>query len=172
MRVLLLNPPRYQGIPVIREDRCEITERNSVIPPYSLMQLAAMLREKGHQVALIDANGEGISHQDIRHRLVMQSPFDALIFRFTPTTFDHDLKVAELTKEISTRTITISLCWTLQSLAKEILESCDSLDIYAIGDSEVVVPNLVDTLAQKGKEKLCTVRGLSLIHISEPTRPY
>ena len=161
MRVLLLNPPRYQGIPVIREDRCEITERNSVIPPYSLMQLAAMLREKGHQVALIDANGEGISHQDIRHRLVMQSPFDALIFRFTPTTFDHDLKVAKLTKGISTRTITISLCWTLQSFAKEILESCDSLDIYAIGDSEVVVPNLVDTLAQKGKEKLCTVRGLA-----------
>ena len=162
MKVLLFNPPQYYGIPVIREDRCEITERNSVIPPYSLMQLAAILKEKGHEVALIDANGEGISYQDVRHRLVVQSPFDALIFRFTPTTFDHDLKVAELAKEISARTITIGLCWTLQSFTKEILKSCDSLDIYAMGESEATVPNLVDALAQKkGWEGLRTVKGLA-----------
>lgn len=160
MKVLLLNPPRYQAIPVIREDRCESTERNSVIPPYSLMQLAAILREKGHEVALIDANGEGISYQDVKRRLMGQGPFDALVFRFTPTTFDHDLKGAELTKEIDARIITIGLCWTLQSFAQEILESNDSLDVYALGDSEITVPDLVDALAQGGQEGLRVVKGL------------
>ncbi len=161
MRVLFFNPPRFHGIPVTREDRCEITERNSVIPPYSLMQLAAILREKGHEVALIDANGEGISYQDVRYRLLVQSPFDLLIFRFTPTTFDHDLKAAELAKETSARTITIGLCWTLQSFAKEILKSCDSLDIYVLGESEAIVPNLVDALAQGGQRELRMVGGLA-----------
>jgi radical SAM superfamily enzyme YgiQ (UPF0313 family) len=111
------------------------------------MQLAAILREKGHEVALIDANGEGISYQDIKHRLVVQSPFDALIFRFTHTTFEHDLKVTELAKEINARTIAIGLCWTLQPFAQKILESCGSLDIYALGDHEATVPALVDELA-------------------------
>ncbi|GAI29194.1 unnamed protein product [marine sediment metagenome] len=61
MRILLVNPPRFQGIPVIREERCEITERYSVLPPYSLLQIAALLRQGGHQVFLIDANGENIA---------------------------------------------------------------------------------------------------------------
>jgi len=48
MKVLLLNPPRFHRIPVIREERCEITERYSVIPPYSLLQIASLLRQHGH----------------------------------------------------------------------------------------------------------------------------
>jgi len=56
MNILIVNPPRVNGLCVIREDRCEITERESVFPPYSLAQLAAVLREQGHRVDLIDAN--------------------------------------------------------------------------------------------------------------------
>jgi len=91
MKLLLINPPRYDKIPVIREDRCEITERNSVIPPYSLMQLAGVLRDKGHEVTLIDANGEDMSYQAVGKRLLFLQPIDAVIFRFTPTTFDHEV---------------------------------------------------------------------------------
>jgi hypothetical protein len=54
MRVLLVNPPRFHGIPVIREERCEITERYSVLPPYSLLQIASILRNERHEVQLID----------------------------------------------------------------------------------------------------------------------
>ena len=91
MRLLLINPPRYDKIPVIREDRCEITERNSVIPPYSLMQLAAMLRDKGHEVTLIDANGEDMSYQEVGKRLLSLQPIDAVIFRSSPTAFNHEV---------------------------------------------------------------------------------
>lgn len=161
MRLLLVNPPRHNGIPVIREDRCEITERNSVIPPYSLMQLAAILRDKGHEVTLIDANGEDISYQEFEKRLLSLKEIGAVVLRFTPTTFDHDLRVADIAKATNAQIVTIGLCWTLQTFAQGILENCDSLDIYALGDSESTVPNLIDTLDGKGREGLAAVRGLS-----------
>ena len=48
MKVLLVNPPRYNGVSVIREERCEVTERYSVLEPYSLLQIASLLRNDGH----------------------------------------------------------------------------------------------------------------------------
>lgn len=57
MRVLLVNPPRYQGVSVIREERCEVTERYSILEPYSLLQIASLLRADQHKVSLLDLNG-------------------------------------------------------------------------------------------------------------------
>ncbi|MEN3056812.1 MAG: hypothetical protein ABC550_00900 [Candidatus Methanosuratincola petrocarbonis] len=152
MNILLINPPRYKGIPVIREDRCEITDRTSVIPHYSLMQLASILKRNSHEVTLIDANGENISYLSIKGSLARCDPYDVVVFRFTPTTFNYDLKMASLAKEINPHTLTVGLCWTLQSFAKDVLKSCDSLDIYALGESEIVVPDLIEAFEQKGLE--------------------
>ena len=128
MRVLLINPPRYNGIPVIREERCEITERYSVLEPYSLLQIGALLRQDKHNVSLIDANGFNLSFKGIENKL--KEGFDAIIFRFTPTTFDHDLKVASIAKEINPKIITIGLCFTLNTLSKEVMKEAKDLDIY------------------------------------------
>ena len=57
MKVALVNPPRFDGDSVVREERCEVRERYSVLEPYSLLQLAAILRESGHSVRMLDANG-------------------------------------------------------------------------------------------------------------------
>jgi len=65
LRILLINPPRFHGILVIREERCEITERYSVLPPYSLLQIASILRNEGHEVQLIDANGWNLSWEEL-----------------------------------------------------------------------------------------------------------
>jgi len=46
MKVLFVNPPRHDGLPVIREDRCEIVNRYLINPPYSLIQMASVLRER------------------------------------------------------------------------------------------------------------------------------
>ena len=64
MKVLLVNPPRFEGIPVIREERCEVTERYSILEPYSLLQIGALLRRQGHEVALIDMNGFDLKMED------------------------------------------------------------------------------------------------------------
>jgi len=145
MKVLLVNPPRFKGIPVVREERCEIIERNSVLPPYSLLQIASLLRERGHEVDLIDANGENMDYPAF-DRVVSRKDYEAIIFRFTPTTFDWDMRVATISKKYSDAR-TIGICWTLGSLAKTVLEEAKDLDIYLRHEYEVVAPVLVDRLS-------------------------
>jgi len=145
MKVLLVNPPKIDGLSVIREDRCEITERVTTLPPYSLLQMAAILRNKGHSVNLIDANGKNISVNELK--LKMKSvDFDAIIFRFTPTTFKNDMVVARIAKSISQDIKTIGLCWTLKPFAEKIIEDVKELDFYIVGDYIVSAPQLIDAI--------------------------
>ncbi|MDL5502399.1 MAG: hypothetical protein QSU88_04200, partial [Candidatus Methanoperedens sp.] len=95
MKVLLVNPPRFKKMSVIREERCEIIEKNSVLPPYSLLQIASLLRGQGHKVNLIEANGENIEYPDFE-KLLSEEDYEAVIIRFTSSTFDWDLKVASI----------------------------------------------------------------------------
>jgi len=142
MKIMLVNPPRFQGLSVIREERCEIVERYSVLEPYSLLQLASILREEGHEVSLIDANGFDLDYNEVMQRVRKFGP-DIMIFRFTPTTFDHDMKLCGLVKRFNSEVMTVGLCWTLTSLAEDVMSSAEALDCFVLGDYEVVVPRLV-----------------------------
>jgi anaerobic magnesium-protoporphyrin IX monomethyl ester cyclase len=145
MRILLVNPPRFDGLPVIREERCEITERYSVLEPYSLLQLAAVLRLEKHEVGLIDANGFDMTFEQVKKRMAEFKP-DIIIFRFTPTTFDHDMKTCSIAKELNNNCSTIGLCWTLSHVPDDVMKSIPELDYFVIGDYEAVVPALVKEL--------------------------
>ena len=148
MKVLLVNPPKVEGLSVIREDRCEITDQVTNLPPYSLLQMAALLREKSHEVSLIDANGTNLSYEKLTQKMSNLS-FDALIFRFTPTTFREDMHVAKISKSISKDIVTIGLCWTLKSFARKIINDINELDFYITGDYITTVPNLINSINDK-----------------------
>ncbi|MDY6917298.1 MAG: radical SAM protein [Chloroflexota bacterium] len=154
MEVILVNPPRYHGIPVIREERCEITERYSVLPPYSLLQIASLLRQEGHVVHLVDANGDSIGYEELSLQLERLS-YQALIFRFTPTTFDWDMETAKLSKALHPEATTVGICWTLRTLPAEVLGEAPELDIYLRHEYEVVAVGLVNALS-KGAELAST----------------
>ena len=158
MKVLLINPPRYNDIPVIREERCEITERYSVLPPYSLLQIGSLLRRQRVNVSLIDANGENLSLQTLQQRMRTQK-YSILIFRFTPTTFDWDMNVASLAKEIDPDIITVGICWTLSGYPLKVLESAKELDIYVRHEYEVTVPALISALEMNSQ--LSGVKGIA-----------
>ncbi|MCJ7768201.1 B12-binding domain-containing radical SAM protein [Candidatus Bathyarchaeota archaeon] len=149
MHVLLLNPPRFDGIPVIREERCEITERYSVLPPYSLLQIAGILREQGHSVNLIDANGFDLKWSETEE-LMRELSYDALIFRFTPTTFDDDMRAAHISKQIRPEAHTAAICWTLHTLPRQVMEESPSLDFYIMHEYEAVTPALFEALSGGG----------------------
>jgi len=133
---------------VIREERCEIIERNSVLQPYSLLQIASILRNRGHKVDLIDANGENIDYPTLE-KILSGKDYEALIFRFTPTTFDEDMKVTAISKKYSKAT-TIGICYTLGEFAKIVLDNAKYLDVYLRHEYEVVTPDLVDKLSNNG----------------------
>lgn len=146
MNVLIVNPPRSNGLCVIREDRCEITERESIFPPYSLAQLAAVIRENGHNVDLIDANCLDLSHEEVKNLILDKEKLDAVIFRFTPTTFEDDLKISVISKEANSDILSIGMCWTLHYFAEDILEKCDYLDVYVVGEPLISVPGIISAL--------------------------
>ena len=62
-RVLLINPPLINGVAFTRQGRCQ--EREEVLgttkPPYSLVVIAALLREQGIDFRLIDQTAERLS---------------------------------------------------------------------------------------------------------------
>ncbi len=164
MKVALVNPPRVRGIPVIREDRCEITDRGSLVPPYSLIQIAAQLKD-AHEVVVVDANGLNMSHAQLREHLAAFRP-DVLIFRFTPTTFDSDMEVARIAKQVSPEVLTVGMCWTLKPFVERVLRESPELDVYIVGDYEVVVRDVVGAIAS-GRE-LREVKGIALLEQGQP----
>lgn len=145
MKVALVNPPRFDGVSVVREERCEVPERYSVLEPYSLLQLASLLRAGGHDVALFDANGPHASYAEVES-VLRQRPYDAVFFRFTPTTFDHDTYVAGLSKRIRPDAKTIGICWTLRTMPREVLRDVPAMDIYLRHEYEYVGPKLIESL--------------------------
>lgn len=146
MRILLVNPPRLDNIiPVTREDRCEVTDRYAVIPPYSLLWLAAILRNEGHEIEFIDANGAAISYPDLQSQIANFSP-DLLIFRFTPTTHSWDLKTAEIAKQVSEKIITLGICFTLHTLIQDVLDRSPSLDIFVPLNWEFRINQIAEAL--------------------------
>ena len=150
MKVLLVNPPRYNGVSVIREERCEVTERYSVLEPYSLLQIGSVLRNDDHKVSLIDLNGLDMGYDILKEKMAHVRP-DAVVFRFTPTTFDHDMKTANIVKEMDPEIKTAGLCWTLHTLGNRVLEEAPDLDAYITGEYEVASPLLINSWGD-GKE--------------------
>lgn len=157
MKIMLLNPPRYEGnIPVIREDRCEVTDRYSVIPPYSLLCMASLLREKGHDVCLVDANGMNIDYQTVKSKIDEYQP-EVVIFRFTPTTFKWDMRSAEIVKARSSDIVTVGICLTLHTLGEMVLNRVPDLDYYLPLDWEEVLLPLVERIINDGSK---TIEGV------------
>lgn len=166
MKVVLVNPPRFKNMPVGREDRCENTIPN-ILPPTGLVYLATFLREEGHEISLIDANGHNLHLEDIKKGIITDKP-DFIIFKATPETFYEDVKVARCAKKIDLNIKTIMISWTLSTVPKEVL--LESIDVdYYITDYYYERP-IIEILKGKDPEN---VEGLAYkenneININEP----
>jgi anaerobic magnesium-protoporphyrin IX monomethyl ester cyclase len=91
---LLINPPLINGVAFTRQGRCQ--EREEVLgttkPPYSLALMAALLRDAGCDVRLIDATAERLAIPDVIARLDRDQFVPSLIvFPSTTPTLDADV---------------------------------------------------------------------------------
>lgn len=93
-RTLLVNPPLVGGIAFTRQGRCQ--EREEVLgttkPPYTLAMIAALLRQRGQQVRLVDLTAERRSVDDLITTLDRDGFHPTLIlFPSTTPTLDADV---------------------------------------------------------------------------------
>jgi len=96
---LLINPPLINGVAFTRQGRCQ--EREDVLgttkPPYTLAVAAALLREAGCEVHLVDATAERLSIDDVIARLG-RARFVPTLILFPSTTPTLDADVAEMAR--------------------------------------------------------------------------
>jgi anaerobic magnesium-protoporphyrin IX monomethyl ester cyclase len=167
MKIMLINPPRYKGLPVIREERCEIIEGTSLLTPYSLLQVAAQIRTKGREVRLIDANGFNNSFADLE-KSMKDFDYDVLIFRFTPTSYFEDIKTAEISKRLHPKALTIGISFALFPLGDLVLKEAESLDIFVGKEFDTVVPDIIDNIKGLGKVRGITFRNKGKVTVNPP----
>src|SRR5690606_29909643 len=100
-QVLLVNPPLVRGIAFTRQGRCQ--EREEVLgttkPPFSLLVIAALLRERGVSLRLADLTAEVRTSEDLIQELRRTGFHPTLvIFPSTVPTFDADVAEMERLK--------------------------------------------------------------------------
>jgi radical SAM superfamily enzyme YgiQ (UPF0313 family) len=170
---MLINPPRFNGIPIVREIRCAGTSPVSIYPPIDLAYLASYLR-KSFEISLLDANALDLDWNEVQKEIEKIHP-DAVLFKTSPTTMFYDMKLADITKSIDKNIITILDDAHIAPIFPEkTLNTFKNLDILVKGESEKTTKLLMEALSKK--EKLDNVTGISFrdgdkIINTEPTKP-
>jgi len=105
LKIMLINPPRVQGFPVVREERFEHKDIGSVYPPLSLLYTAAVLeRHSEYDVKLIDANGFDISFNNVSSEILEYCP-DMVLIRTGFDTWQEDMKILSAAKDCGALTV-------------------------------------------------------------------
>ncbi|MDO8559295.1 MAG: radical SAM protein [bacterium] len=141
-KILLINPPRFNGHCVVREMRCASLATVTVSPPVELAYLAGLLR-KYAEVKILDANGLNQDFKDIEKEIERFRP-QAVIFTVSPTTFRADAQVAQISKKIDKDIKTILLdSHIAPALPNEIKQSFPEIDYLVGGEPLMNIPNLL-----------------------------
>ena len=102
---MLINPPRVDGFPVVREERFEHKDIGSVYPPLSLLYMAAALeKHPEYELKVLDANGLDLSFNEVEAEIAGFSP-DMAVSRCGFDTQKQDLKVMDIAKAIGALTV-------------------------------------------------------------------
>ena len=107
MRILLINPPRFNGHSIVREMRCVGITSVSIFPPIEFAYLAGHLR-KYAEVKIIDANALNQGFEYIGKEINEFRP-QAVIFSASLPSFSADAQVAKIAKKIDKNIKTILL---------------------------------------------------------------
>lgn len=147
-RILLVNPPRTRGLPVVREDRYEHRDLGAVYPPLSLLQAAGALRKAGFPVKLLDANGFDLDLGAVGRTAVEFSPH-LCVTRLAFDSQEEDLKVLQTVRAAAPGCVTAlrnKILSEVPSLMEAVLHRPE-VDLFVTGELDSVLPPLARTLA-------------------------
>ncbi len=147
LKVLLINPPRVKGMPVVREERYEHRDMGSVYPPLSLLQGAAALRRSGFEVHLLDANGFNLKLEDIGRALTELQPH-LVVTRLAFDCQEEDLKVLQMAKAAVPHCVTLVRSKIMSDVAflLDPLSRRPEVDLCLMGEPDAVLSPLARAL--------------------------
>src|SRR5664279_273967 len=171
MKVLLINPPQtfYPG-----------SEQPSGNLPIGLMYIAAVLKKAGYEVEILDAfmaatfqkNGEttivGMPFELIKKEIQSRKPNVVGISGPFTCQIQNSIKISNIVKEVDPDILTVMGGPHVTLVPKEFLQEATDVDIAVTSEGEYAMVEVAQFF--EGKKQLVDILGLSLIHISEPTR--
>ncbi len=145
MKILLVNPPRFEGMPVCRITRCENIVRESVITPFDLLIMANIFKNKGHEIFFIDANADNIDYFQLSAQIQKIEP-EVTISHASQDCFMYDLKTAKIAKLVGSKTVLIN--WTFKTMVNEVYPDIKEwVDCFVVNHSYMVdIPKLIEDL--------------------------
>jgi magnesium-protoporphyrin IX monomethyl ester (oxidative) cyclase len=174
MRVLLVNPPSPASMRVSRGLMGGFgmaVNENLVYPPLNLAYVAAVLRQAGHPVSILDADALGLDRAAVFAR-AGEERWDLVGVDSSTTTIEGDLSLAaELAKALGARSFAIGA--QVSHTSDRVLNGT-GIDFVIRDEPEDTVLELVGRLERK--ESLDTVQGLSfrrdgaVVHTEPRTR--
>lgn len=164
MRILIINPPRVDGYPVVREERYEHKDMGAVYPPLNLLYTAAVLEKAGHEVAFIDANGFDISFNETCGRMDRFAP-QAVIIRCGFDTQKQDAEILRYAKERcgAVTIIRNKIISDTEWLKKEFLAQYPFIDIFIDYETDLVIRDVISGI-NRDKSR---IKGISFLKDGE-----
>jgi len=148
MRLAFIYPPYHEikNQPSIKE----VSQNYGVYPPINLAYVAAVAKNAGHDVTIIDINAEQISRRQVLSKLKQFRP-DALLFTITTYLFHQTLSWIRFLKDHIEAEIIVGGVHV--GLYPKETMSHKGIDYAIIGDSEKTLPNLLKTLEKDDEIK-------------------
>ena len=167
-KILLINPPRVGGKPVVREERFEHRDFEVIYPPLTLLYCAAQIRKHlGAKVKLyfLDAMGYNLSLEQVKNRFKEIDP-DIVITRFAFDTYREDLDLLSELKKIKSDVITITrnkIVSDVPALMEKYLRKFRGIDYFVTVEQDSVIHKVVKKIIGKKIPNSCAfIRGNKL----------
>ena len=150
MRVSLVNPPPVRGVPFIREGRCMQSADSwaAVWPPLSLAVLAAMARDRGWEVDLLDGNVEPkLNVARVVDRLEAFGPNLVLLNAALPA-LTADAACAAAIKRRCPGALVVGFGGVFTLLGPEAMDAMPAVDVALQGEPEQTFSELLERVRQ------------------------
>jgi radical SAM superfamily enzyme YgiQ (UPF0313 family) len=166
--IVLVNPP-YERIAPGYEFVRHVTNRS---PSLGLLHLAAMAREHGYGVSIVESDVEGLDEAAVVARIVAERPRYVGITLFTVGVWSASL-IARGVKQALPETTVLVGGPHISSMGRETLERFPEFDLAVVGEGEWALIELLEALEQG--RALGGISGLlwregETVH-ENPTRP-
>lgn len=138
-RVLLVYPP------VVMRDRYRRIARWVTVPPQGLCFLGAVLRERGIEVAIVDANAEKLGAEETLARVKNFSP-DVVGLSAPTAVVDAAAEIARKVKEWNPGVVTVLGGPHVSVATEDTLERYDAFDYGVVGEGEQTFPELLERI--------------------------
>ncbi len=145
MKILLIEPPPTSDKGNLRTLGSMGTFKADMAwPPLDLMIISGLLDKNGYETSIIDANTLRFNFSYVKDFIKKKEKPDLVVFTTSTPTICHDLRIADITKEVSPDIKTAAVGTHIMALPAETLKENKNLDFSILSESEMVILELLN----------------------------